>query len=744
MKHIYILVFALFACTFTYGQSTTIYIDRQNNANPTEIGVEPDNNAVAGMGFSRGGSLKRSQPVSIEYSTRGWSAVSLEDAILKKQYIQWSINIPNDYFSFTFNDIKMLVGTTDPTNLGNFQIFYSHNGFVTDQGTPVSSSVSLPDTSQYTYFQTLETEIEANQNITFRLYVWSGSGTPTSNTSSFFIQSQLGTGNIPNPGCIITGEVGNNGLTYTGSNWIPSAPSPTTGDQLVVILGGSYELPKNTSIAVKDLVVAKNAVMLIPATSNLEVTGNLHNKGTISINSTKNTTRYSSLIVQGTIENTGKAYYNRHVNTAGKNDLISAPLSGDSFVNFLESNYYIYSNSDESLYLFGPFDKATGEYKLWTANEPATLLPGVGYRAGSQDMNAFRFSGKINNSTIQVPIYNNGPSFKKWNLIGNPYPAYISLDAFLEENLAVFEDNTSAIYGYSPDNLEEGFRDLWTIWNNNNKGQGLLIAPGQGFYVSTLSSATTVKFTPEMMRTGSSDDFIAGRPANSNTASATLRLKTGAKLYTTQLYFNESATLGLDKGYDAAAFGDQSKDLGVYTHLATDNQGVSMAVQALPFSSLGEDVRIPIGINVAKGSQVTFSLEGVNLPQGQEVYLQDMETSIQTALHQGEYTFTATSKLSGVGRFNLRFVNSTLSVPGLEQDLVQLYTTKDKTLVIGGLNGTVTKVDVYDLQGRAVYQGVLPKGKSFEQISLSQFSAGVYIVKLENTSQEKIKKIILN
>ncbi len=152
-------------------------------------------------------------------------------------------------------------------------------------------------------------------------------------------------------------------------------------------------------------------------------------------------TSYPSLIsfdnVSGVID------YKRHVNeneTSAENDLISAPLSGQSFSDFVLANDNIVTNNAGTLYLFGPFEKPGNTYLTYDAAETAPLAPGIGYRAAATGTNGstFTFTGDVSSGEVEVNIENSGSSFARWNLIGNPYPSYILAKDFLEQ--VVFTD----------------------------------------------------------------------------------------------------------------------------------------------------------------------------------------------------------------------------------------------------------------------------------------------------------------
>jgi len=303
--------------------------------------------------------------------------------------------------------------------------------------------------------------------------------------------------------------------TYTYNNgWSPSDPNGVaTASEDIIIAAGNATINSNTTC--NSLTVNAGAGITINTGITLTASNGLILEST--------STSYSSLILDGSI--TGTINYERHVNingsgTTGSNDLISAPLTGQSFSAFATANPNILSNTGGTLFLFGPFDKTTGSYVTYANTESATLDPGVGYRAASDDNSTFTFTGTANNGTVSHDILNSGPTEPEWNLVGYPYPSYLNVQAFLNHqvntgvtNLHLMNTGTAAIYGYDGNALDD-----WTIYNLANTSASTVIAPGQGFFVSadpTNAPLYDLEFTPAMRSTGTSDDFIVGRNVNS-------------------------------------------------------------------------------------------------------------------------------------------------------------------------------------------------------------------------------------
>ena len=526
------------------------------------------------------------------------------------------------------------------------------------------------------------------------------------------------------------------GLMYANSTWTPNGPSGITGSLNALVLNGNSTIA--TDVAINDIEINPNGSMTISKTGSLTVNGDLTVNNNLVLESDSN--EYSSLIVSGSV--IGDVAYKRHVNTnAGGNDLIAPPVSGQVVSDFISANSNIMSNGTNTLFLFGPFDKPSGTYSLYSNTESSSLAAGMGYRAASTDDGTFTFSGAVNTGDINVAIPNSGVQYLEWNLVGNPYPSYIGLSEFLLGNNSQFDTQKTGIYGY-----DGTASDGWTIWNQAyaDANPNTLITPGQGFYVASKPGGGLVTFTPNMRATGTSDDFILGR--SSNTISyLKIKLEEGEQLYNTDFYFTDNATLGLDPGYDAGMFGNSStEDFSIYSHLVEENTGINMAIQAVGNTDLSNNLIIPIGINANQGQQLTVSIVETTLDSNVDVYFEDNVTSAITLLNTNNHTFTASTDLLGTGRFFLRFESSTLSTLDNEVDSLQIFNTiSPKALYVNGLLTETTQLYIYDVQGRKILDKELDENANSQKINISNLEVGIYIVEIKNNNQTRTKKIIV-
>ncbi|WP_084205945.1 reprolysin-like metallopeptidase [Psychroserpens mesophilus] len=527
------------------------------------------------------------------------------------------------------------------------------------------------------------------------------------------------------------------GLLYSGGTWDPSAPDETSTADNVLILDGTYNTV--TDISINDLTINTGATLNIPQTNNITVAGDIDvlNNGNLILNSSS--TVFSSLLVDGTV--TGDVTYNRHVtDNAGGNDLIAPPVSGEPFTDFISNNSNVFANTEQTLYLFGPFEKPANTYGLFSNAEAVNLEAAKGYRAASTDDGTFTFSGAVTNQSLSVPIVKTGTEYDKWNLIGNPYTSYIKLEDFLLANLNELDPNTVAVYGYDAD-LTYGTE--WTIYNmaysDNNPGS--LIAPGQGFFVSSKDGGSNVVFNPSMRSIGTSDDFIAGRNSGA-LAHFVLTMSTTEKTYNTDIYFKDNATLGLDLAYDAELFSEEPSSFSIYSELTEGGQDLNMAIQTIGYDDVNGTTLIPIGINLLQGQQVTISMNTSDLDY--DVYFEDTLTNTITLLNTSDYSLTANSDLQGTGRFYLRFEVETLTVSESSLDAIQIYSdTNLKQIVVKGQLLEDTSLILYDIQGREIIRTNLDTTINRNIIDASNFSNGVYLVQLTNKSNTISRKVVV-
>ncbi|WP_299228467.1 T9SS type A sorting domain-containing protein [uncultured Psychroserpens sp.] len=677
------------------------------------------------------------------FNSGAWTA---NTSIDPDDYIEWTITAaPNFSVNITGIDINY---DRDPD--GGFLQFLIGSGpaqlrlrsSLDNYNSDLFSDTNVSNAGE---IQSIVTNLNSTTggSITFRLYGFESSAGLFGSFGSLDIEGGLGTVlSLDDTGIVLKGTVISDGLIYSNSEWTPNAPSASTGTSNALVLNGTYT--ETSDVAVNDLIVNPGASIIIEKTGSLTVNGNLTTNDAITLESDSD--EYSSLIVNGSV--TGSVFYNRHVNTnasSGGNDLISPPVSGQTFGAFASVNSNIFFNpSDPSRKLFGPFNKTTGTYQIYdtdlSTDANTTLDAGVGYRAASTDNGNFLFSGVVNTSSISQTILDSGPQFEEWNLIGNPYTSYIRLSDFLTQNNSEFNVDASGVYGYDG-NASDG----WTIWNlaYSTLNPNALITPGQGFLVATKPGGGSVTFNPSMRSSGNTDDFILGRN-DSNVGYFRLKATSNSNSYTTDFYFIDNTSLGLDPGYDASIFGGNAPNFSIYSQLVNDNSGIDMGIQSIAFSDVTQTLSVPLGVNANTGQQVTISIEESTLPDSFLIYLEDNVTNTFTLLNINNYVFTANTSLRDTGRFFLHYAEEdTLSINENYNDNLQMFATSENVLYVKGLIKENTILHIYDVNGRLITQYHLSVNSTSNSINMKNISAGFYVAKLKNNLQEKTLKLIV-
>ncbi len=512
------------------------------------------------------------------------------------------------------------------------------------------------------------------------------------------------------------------------NNWIYNG-IPTDGGDITV----NNDLTLDIDASLDSATINAGSSITINLGTTLATTDGL------TLESTSNS--YSSLLPNGTIS--GPVTYNRYVNSnaeTGGNDLISAPVTGQAFDLFIDNNPNILAEPDPGIrVLFGGFNINDNAYELWDETDTTPLAPGAGYRSGidpAASSNIVQFQGTVNTSTITTSISEGTGS--KWNLIGNPYPSYLSAQGFLAQNSSLLDPAATAIYGYN-DDTDAFAGGKYTIINNFSTYN---LTPGQGFFVASNATGGTAEFQLSMRSISGGDDFIQGRETNVVT-NLKLMLSNTSDSFLTDIYFSEFSTLGLDPGYDASLFGGVAPAFSIYSHLVEENSGVPYGIQAVGETDYN-DVTIPLGVNANQGEQITFTIDSSTIPSSVDVYLDDTVASTSTLLNSMDYILTPSTNLSGTGRFFLRFTDSSLSTQENDFENILIYTSRPtKTINVQGVFTQATTLQLYDIQGRLVKTSKIDNTLTENRIDISNVNTGVYIVKLENSNRIVTQKLII-
>ena len=491
------------------------------------------------------------------------------------------------------------------------------------------------------------------------------------------------------------------------------------------------------------------------------------NSGSLKLNSTSSL--YSSLLFKGTsFTNTGTFQYARYVSEASTWwDHVGSPVSGQNATGMISQGEIAVNGSQ---YGIGTFDNTTGADGTWTlfttgqAFAEGSLESGVGYIMGTVNGSSLLFTGDLVTSALNINITEGDSqgdvasvTGSRWNLLANPYPAYLNVNSdaasassygsdylMKTANLAVLHANNKNIY------LNNG--SGYTTITNLTSAADAVVAPGQGFFVGGLhGDSGAFNFNTSMITEDGSDDGISGF---NNGISADTNDPDRAELFLsynqndlirTEIYFveDENVTNGYDPSYDAEIFSYDNNP--IYTRLISDDTGIDLSVQGIPYSEMINKV-FSLGIHAEAGEEAIISISHNTTNPSTYVYLEDALEGTFTNLKETDFVITPDSDLQGVGRFFIHTSATTMSNEDATTNLLNVFKLdRNNFITVEGLatQSNQTNLKLYNILGKEVLSTTLANNTNTQTISTEGISTGIYVIKLESGNNLLTKKLII-
>lgn len=362
-----------------------------------------------------------------------------------------------------------------------------------------------------------------------------------------------------------------------------------------------------------------------------------------------------------------------------------------------------------------------------------------------------KFIGTPNSGEVYVKVQK---GTNKSNLIGNPYPSGIDAGLFLNDP-ANAASIGGTIYFWTHATSRNASRQYaesdYAKWNLTGPVKATspsesmptgIIASGQSFFVEGApgAGASNAVFKNYMRTaTGNNQFFRNSNTANSHVAKHRfwLNIQNEEGAYNQMLVgYISGATNGYDRDFDGRNFGENVVKL--YSILEDDH--LAIQGRALPFQ---DTESIPLGYTATIAGNLTIALEQFDgVFQNQDIYLKDNLLDVTHDLKTTAYHFS-----TAVGAFNDRFEivykTELLSVqnPTWNQEAVNVY-KKDSKIVINAGTVSIQEIQLFDLQGRLVYENKEVNATKTEINGLPA-SGQVFIIQLKNAAGVKITKKII-
>jgi hypothetical protein len=497
-----------------------------------------------------------------------------------------------------------------------------------------------------------------------------------------------------------------------------------------------------------NLKVKNSSSLTVLEGSNIDVSGDFESESEANVVLKSG----ASIIVNGS--KTGNITYRRNLPT-DEYFLVSPPVFGQSYNDTYVNDY----NIDEATNInaIATYISSTNNWDWMSDGENLTFTSGVGYNVkleNNENGGELSFTGEIPGDLV---TQNGGVNFTliydpssspdgddeylgyNWNLVGNPYPAYIKNSEFLTSN-------SSNIFAtiWTWNSAAGAYEDR--VSNISDSGNGNFpIAPGQGFFVRS-SASGNINF-PEadqyhQIEIGGSDTFERTTPLTS----IKLIINNGSSYNRhCDVYYLDNVTLGFDYGYEGQIFGGggNPNSLAIYTQLLEDNEGVNYQTQSLPNTNY-EGMVVPVGVDALANDEITISAELNNLPANIKVFIEDKLENTFTRLDEtSNFSTTLSTNSNSTGRFYLHTTSASLSTGNvLDNNPVSIFTTTRDNLRIVGVQSGTANVQMFNILGKQVFNTSF-EGSGSNNINLPVLSSGVYIVQVKNESGTVNKKVVI-
>ena len=633
-----------------------------------------------------------------------------------------------------------LEGSIDDYNYDDDSKNPSETGFVysTTDPTPTIAEGAIKVKSRDHYGDFLEAEISgltAGTNYYYRAYGINTAGTGYGGVRILSTISKVWLGNSTN--------------WATASNWSGNAlPTATDNVQIPNDVDNLPIIENGTNAIVNNLVMGGDVTLTIAAGAGLTVNGDIA-RGAKDLIVNSNATKSGSLITKGDvgIPITYKMYLTTSINALEGWHLISGPIWTN--IKDYSSQFLTSARNNKSIAIYNNSVSAESRWQYYTTTNiqsAGDFIRAKGYSVKKQSSGTLDFRGGINgaeNYTISITDGGDAPNGNRWNLIGNPYTAYMYANNAADATNNFLKTNIDA-------NTLDPTRAGLYIWDGSKYIEKSLddaafyIAPGQGFFVHAPNNGGTSAIFNKSMLTHHTNN-TSSKNNSATYPEIILNVKDNTESASTKIRYINNKTTGLDVGSDIGTFNGVTANFGVFTHLEDLSSTVDFAIQALPNNDY-ENIKVPVGVNADAGKEITFSIEMSNFPSDKKIFLEDKENNTFTRLDQSNSTYkiNVDKKLNGTGRFYIHTsAKKVLDVDNLK-DLqhINIYTANNATLKIVGLYESKATVKIFSLLGKQVANTSFSSDGN-TNITLPKLAKGVYLVSLKTASGTLRKKIIL-
>jgi hypothetical protein len=517
--------------------------------------------------------------------------------------------------------------------------------------------------------------------------------------------------------------------TWNGTSWSNGIPTSTS----TAIISGNYTSATNGgSINACTMTVDSSAVVVISTGNNVSL------NGALTVTSGNFILENNANLLQATdAANAGNIIVKRNSSALKRLDytLWSSPVDGQELLDFspatVANRFYTYNTATNLYNTVTPagtnFDAAGGYLIRMPNNHPTYAWIWHG-----------QFEGVPHNGPYTYTMADAGSGFR-FNLVGNPYPSPIDMDAFVAANSA---NITGALYFWrktnnslSPSYCSYAAGTFTTDGEAQVFDPAGIIRTGQGFFVEGNGNSTALVFDNSMRVNDNGNQFFRSRTILDKSRIWLNATNAAGSFSQMALVYAEGAlTDGVD-AFDGRYINDG--DIALNSLINTVDYVIQGRAPFVP-----SDV-VPLSFRATTAGSYSIAIDHLDglFSGSQNIYLKDNLTGAVQDLKAGSYSFA-----SEAGSFNSRFeVIYQLPLgtvhPDLDENEVVIYKSEGNFVVNTGTI-IMDNVKVFDIRGRLITE--------LKKVDASQaiFNAGeanqVLIVKVTSDENQSVTKKVVN
>lgn len=470
--------------------------------------------------------------------------------------------------------------------------------------------------------------------------------------------------------------------------------------------------------SVSSVAVSNNLSVAVDGRLTINVGGSLSIGGNIFIDSDPSGT--GSLVNHGTLNMLGSATVKQFMTGWIAWHLVSLPvnqvMSADVFMNC----YLQYWDEPNSVWVDVQPDPDPSFSVLMDT-------PMKGYAAayhGAAD-NMLEFSGLLNDGPYSIAVTNLGTSgnvnYDGWNLVGNPYPSALDVDAAGWTRV-----NVSHGVAYWDQTLNAGLGN-YVYYGSGVPANGgsQFIPPMQGFFVKASGAGGMLGVT-NTARAHTSQNFYKSEPAN------TLRLMVQSGNYNdeTVVRFTEEATVNYDEQFDF--FKLNAGNIPQIYSVTVNNE--TLAINTMPM--IDENTVVNIGLTPGISGLMSLTASGLEtIDNTFPVILVDHLANVNWNLRENPvYNFSANAG-DASDRFSVHFRILT-GISEAELAYVNIY-SYDKQLYVDAGKST-GEVVVLNMLGQELVRTRLSEQLNVITLPVSNSYVVVKVISDQGISSRKV------